>query len=235
MNTFEIIIQVLILCFLFYLTFFKSYFKEKGKNVATKEDIGEITGIIEKIKANFTNETEGIKHELQFINQKRMTLLSEERNAILNYYDSFYNYYCQLMTITLSNIDTEGDDDLFKVVALMDKLRLEYNLASGRRQLYFSNKAIINADCNLAKKSLELEKLITLTILDLKKLIHLRKLVDVGPILAEKLSNVGIAIKKETDKINEFYLERSKISEELYSIILIVRGILVGRLEEILK
>ena len=39
----------------------KSYETEKGKNLATKEDIGEITKEIESVKRNFTDNTNSFK------------------------------------------------------------------------------------------------------------------------------------------------------------------------------
>jgi hypothetical protein len=44
-------------------SFFPSYFQEKGKNLATKEDIAEITSKIEGIKANYTERLTAIEHQ----------------------------------------------------------------------------------------------------------------------------------------------------------------------------
>jgi hypothetical protein len=43
----EIILDVLLVLFVLHLDFFKSYFQEKGKNLATKEDIEDITSKVE--------------------------------------------------------------------------------------------------------------------------------------------------------------------------------------------
>jgi len=56
MNTFIIILQLLILvaygiCILFWKSYFPKYLEEKGKNLATKEDIGAITHEVESVKA----------------------------------------------------------------------------------------------------------------------------------------------------------------------------------------
>ena len=42
MEIVNLILNFLIFLFLLYLVFFKSYLSEKGKNAATKEDIGNI-------------------------------------------------------------------------------------------------------------------------------------------------------------------------------------------------
>lgn len=43
---------------IFFPKYFSSYFSEKGKNLATKEDVEEITDKIEKIRSNYVYESE---------------------------------------------------------------------------------------------------------------------------------------------------------------------------------
>ena len=47
----QLLLEALIFLLLLYLTFFRSYFQEKGKNVATKEDVEEITSLVEAVKS----------------------------------------------------------------------------------------------------------------------------------------------------------------------------------------
>lgn len=47
----HIILDIIIIALSLYLAFFKSYFQEKGKNLATKQDIALITKQIEEVKA----------------------------------------------------------------------------------------------------------------------------------------------------------------------------------------
>jgi len=71
------------ICFKLYA---KSYSTEKGKNLATKEDIGEITKIIESIKTDLAIKTEELKSELSFKSEHLIHLRAAEREAITNYY-----------------------------------------------------------------------------------------------------------------------------------------------------
>lgn len=65
MQVINIALDVLILISGLYLIFFKSYFKEKGKNLATFEDIEVITKKVENVKEDFNIKLEGLKSELQ--------------------------------------------------------------------------------------------------------------------------------------------------------------------------
>jgi|GEM_PF-1537250 len=70
----------------FILLFVKSYSTEKGKNLATKEDIGEITEIAESIKTSLAIRTEELKSDLSYKNEHLIHLRASERSAIINYY-----------------------------------------------------------------------------------------------------------------------------------------------------
>jgi len=54
------------------------YLTEKGKNLATKEDIGEITNKVEEVKSNYLIELEKIKMDLSFLSKKHTILFDEK-------------------------------------------------------------------------------------------------------------------------------------------------------------
>src|ERR1035437_3917179 len=67
-----------------YLAFFKSYFQEKGKNLATKEDITEITEKIEKVKS-----------DIGILTHKKISLSTEKQNSLMELiskYSAWLNY-----------------------------------------------------------------------------------------------------------------------------------------------
>ena len=68
-------IQILINSLILY---FKSYLNEKGKNLATKEDVEQITTKIEAIKTEFS-----------FQNTIKIDRLNKNKDAIINYYLSY--------------------------------------------------------------------------------------------------------------------------------------------------
>lgn len=80
MDIIQIILEAVIIILGLYLALFKSYFQEKGKNIATKEDIEEIT---EKV--------ETIKHNLLFGTQSKINLKNEERNSLVSCYEFFFS------------------------------------------------------------------------------------------------------------------------------------------------
>jgi hypothetical protein len=63
-QTANLILNILLSVGVFFLIFIKSYFTEKGKNVATVEDIGKITLEVENVKDVFSSKMEGLKSDL---------------------------------------------------------------------------------------------------------------------------------------------------------------------------
>lgn len=63
--------------------FIIAYYKEKGKNLAQKEDIGKITEEIKAVEVKFINETEKLKTALSLITNIQTDIASIERNTII--------------------------------------------------------------------------------------------------------------------------------------------------------
>jgi hypothetical protein len=75
--------------------FLSSYFKEKGKNIATKEDIAYITKEIEEVKYEYTRETESLRSNLSnqikvsgFRYEKEYEILSDLTEKLVDVRDS---------------------------------------------------------------------------------------------------------------------------------------------------
>ncbi len=79
MEIFKIGVEIILIIIGVYLILFKSYIQEKGKNLATKDDIGKITEEIEKVK-----------NEFLFQGQKKSDLFFERKKNLIQFYDSFF-------------------------------------------------------------------------------------------------------------------------------------------------
>ena len=63
--TLDLILLVVILLITIYQTFIRKYFERKGENLATKEDISEITRLTESAKLEFIQQIELYKKEIE--------------------------------------------------------------------------------------------------------------------------------------------------------------------------
>lgn len=91
MEIFQIILEVLILISVLSWGFLKPYFSEKGKNLATKEDIKEITQKVEEIKTEFY-------YSAEF----RLNFSNEIRTAVIKLYESLSNWRNVLVGVQLT-------------------------------------------------------------------------------------------------------------------------------------
>ena len=76
-----------------------TYFKEKGKNLATKEDIGEITKEIKSVESQFINETEKLKNKLAILANAQTDITSMERQAIIEVNKSLFMWIDSVLNI----------------------------------------------------------------------------------------------------------------------------------------
>jgi hypothetical protein len=98
------IIAVGVLLFLAFKYFLPSYVQEKGKNLATKQDIEEITRKVESVKIDFSKDLEFIKSDLQFQNQSLFSIKSAEREALIDTNFKYAEWLNYLMNLSFSNI-----------------------------------------------------------------------------------------------------------------------------------
>lgn len=137
---FHLLLEVIIVLIGLYLIFFKSYLQEKGKNAATKDDIGEITKKVEAVKNSFLHETEKLKLDLQFSNDMKLSIKTEEKNSVLHCYESFYMWYTALEDFSFVKYD-----DVVKLNEQMDKINdfyFTYVLAKAKLDLYVKYERI---------------------------------------------------------------------------------------------
>jgi len=133
----NIVLDILILISGLYLIFFKSYFKEKGKNLATFEDIEVITKKVENVKEDFNIKLEGLKSELQKNNIAYQINLSELIKIRFKRIDNLYENLSVLNKFIAENmfpLDFSAEDnksnarEFFKIYNLAVKSSIKSDL-----------------------------------------------------------------------------------------------------------
>lgn len=72
---------------LFIKSYFPSYFSEKGKNLATKQDITGITDKIESVRFEYLYKLEDIKTELSFTEKQKSRIKEKENDILLGFFE----------------------------------------------------------------------------------------------------------------------------------------------------
>jgi hypothetical protein len=115
-----------------YVLLAKSYFTEKGKNLATKEDIAEITKEVEKVK-----------NELQYKTQFKSKLHEETKLAAIQAFECLDTLHA---TVTFPHYHYKIDTKAFKEIEnAVRQAGDNYNKAFAKFNLYMANGEIIDS------------------------------------------------------------------------------------------
>lgn len=126
MDIIQFVVNIIALLLFLFIYLFRSYSSEKGKNLATKEDIEEITHKIESVKS-----------ELQFQTQNKLTTKNAERDALINLYEKYYLY---LVSITDTQFPLDSTPSkLNQTIYKLDELETGFLIAKARTELFIIN------------------------------------------------------------------------------------------------
>lgn len=204
MNT-QLILEIILIFLGLYLAFFKSYFTEKGKNLATTEDIAEITQTVESIKNN-----------LLYSTQSRINLKTEERNALVNCFERYDIWFNTSYDTFFGGITKENSIRLQEIDDKLDNAKLQFELASSRLELFINNKEITDKFMELRVKTLEMHHASTTFIMKLETIFfELSK-------VSEKNS-----FEEQSGALKKCQADRKTISEELYNSKIYLNNIIV--------
>ncbi|MCF8054648.1 MAG: hypothetical protein K9K75_05465 [Deltaproteobacteria bacterium] len=113
MDEIIIVLQILIMLLgtgsiILFRKFLFSYTTEKGKNLATKEDVEEITNKVEEVKSSYVAEIERLKVELSILYRKHNILFDEKIRVFKKLQKRLVDFkkYCEA---TIGSYDERGE------------------------------------------------------------------------------------------------------------------------------
>jgi len=172
MNELEIIrliIEIILLLIVFYLAFLKSYFKEKGKQLAIKEDIEEITVKVESIKSDFQRENDDLKAKIQHLLTIQETHRNEERNVIIDFYRKYNDWLYSLLEIPYATYNRGNIPDISNVRIQINKYYRITNVAQAMINLLIKDDEIIKKSNELIINILQFKDWINIRLLKLQQ------------------------------------------------------------------
>ena len=122
-----------------------SYFGEKGKNLATKQDISQITKLVESVKHDFNIETEKLKSKLNI----KVGLIAEERNAIIDFNEKYYKWLNILIDSEFGYIDIDSNIELDLYNRKVNQYYIEMCNSESKLNLFATNSELIDSGLKL--------------------------------------------------------------------------------------
>lgn len=186
-----LITSIVTCLFIAYSIFFKSYFNEKGKNLATKQDISEITLKIETIK-----------NELGYVNQSKFNLKIEERKALIECYEKYSVWLNDSLHTYLGGIYIENSIKLDELENKLNKSQTEFELARAKMELLVDNEEVTALSFDLKIKTLELQHLTNNVINDFQML-FVNTTIKISEQPQNKISLIKEMVKQQTESIRQ--------------------------------
>ena len=146
MTAFEIILNIIhflaegvLILFGWLLVSGSSYFSKKGENKAMEEDIEKLTQLAESIKT-----------KLEYSLQTRVSIKSEERNAVVDCYEKYHVWLNTILDSSL--VDISVDNEVLLISEMKSKLsasKFHFEIAQSKMQLFVNNKTLSETVANL--------------------------------------------------------------------------------------
>jgi len=147
----SILRDILVITGVIYLIFFKSYFREKGKNLATLEDIEGITLKVEGVKKTFKENIENLRADLAKQNISHQLVYAQLLEYRYKRFDSFFDALIDIQSFIKENLFSYKDeqdyltkkDEFFRLYKIVDLSRFKINMYISDT---FKQKLIDNLD-----------------------------------------------------------------------------------------
>ncbi len=130
-------------------SFWPKYFEAKATNQATKEDIGDITSIVESIKSDLQKDVEDLKGQISFVNQHKLNLKASEREALIEYSSKLNAYIYYLVELDLTLYNDQNYNELLKERIEINKKSYEFAVAEANLGLFLNDEEFIKMNMQL--------------------------------------------------------------------------------------
>lgn len=145
-----ITLQIGTVLLIFYLAFVKSYFQERGRILATKKDIDEITEKVEKVKS-----------DIGILTHKKITLSTEKQNALIDFNNKYSAWFKYIMHVSLNSYTELADNYILKVTERLDQLFYDLIISEARVEVFFNtDDELINKKGKMILKTIELSNIL---------------------------------------------------------------------------
>jgi hypothetical protein len=151
----DIILEIVLIIIGLYLALFKSYFQEKGKNIATSEDIEDLTLKVESVKQQFLEKNATLKAKLDLLTNLQLSHKNDERLAIINFHKKFKSWIGSLSESSPSLVNDYDNVEIQAKIHSYNAIYQEVLSAEALLELYVDDKKLFELISDLKIKTIE--------------------------------------------------------------------------------
>jgi len=152
----------------FVIMFLISFIKQKGKNLADKNDIHNLTQIVEDVKSKFTNENEHLKAALSILVDKKNKSYTQEQQAIIAFYTEINNWIWDKTKISIHEYGINDADKLNQKIIEMNETHARVNIYNGTMDLLVGDNVLTQKGHELIVEILKLHQFVEAKCLEFK-------------------------------------------------------------------
>lgn len=160
-----IIIALILITWYLHKNYIPKYFEEKGKNLATKEDIGDITKIVESVKFDLLKDTEVLKAQLLISNQTKFSFENVYRDALYDYNKKYSAWLNAITSFSFSEYNETNYNDSIKQLEVIKTRKYEFDLSVAHLNLFLDDEGFRKINFDLEKETIILKGLIEDTLI----------------------------------------------------------------------
>lgn len=131
------------------------YVKEKEKNLATKEDVGDITRKVEEVKVEFSKDVAKLQSELQLLTHIKQSLISEARTALVDLHEQFSKWISLVSNSNFNGVDSFKGEELDLYFDKIDTASTQCIIAEAKMKLFVENIELSNLSSELRQLIIE--------------------------------------------------------------------------------
>jgi hypothetical protein len=193
----QVIIEGLILIGLLYLAFFKSYFTEKGKQLATQEHVQNLTKLVEDVKSN-----------QQFSLQAKLSLRNAEHDSLIDYFSKYSLWLTEIENCPIADVTEHNVTSLKEMRDNMDAAHNAFVLAHGTMSLFVENETIAALHRELIVETLRMQHHAQTFLLQVERIMIMKKHIDTTYPPEQRVEQHRLALEDVKTRYRQFLEER---------------------------
>jgi hypothetical protein len=208
------------------ISFLISFFNQKGKNSADKDDVTKLTQLVEEVNSQFSQENEHLKAALSIFVDKRNKSYTQEQQAIIAFYTEVNTWIWEKTKILIHEYGFNDIDKLNQKIIEMDQCHNRVNIYNGSMDLLVNDAILTQKGYDLIIEVLKLHQFVENKCRNLKTALVgeaiYAPMVDKYGELSELMKNhVFNNVKKfEADKdeaVKNFYDQRTELLKPIFN------------------
>lgn len=208
-----LLLQVIIALLIAYLT---NYINQKGKNWANKEDLQQLTQIVEAVKNNFQVENIRLKAELNILTERKNQIFTEEKEAIILFHTTVNDWLWVKCTIPIFDYNETNFNDLGEKIISLKNQYSQVQVLFSKVQLLVDNPQLIDIGYQFISETSKLHKFVETQSSKFKSNLTL------GKVLIDSLIRKEFHSSDTPQEVRDFVIQRfeknNKEKEEFLTI-----------------